>query len=154
MPFADDRGLMVIRRALQDSTALQKSCQQELRIGIHEDVQVTASGWGRCQQRDSDHTVTQVFGSACSIAFASYEATLWAGLLTAMHHDGRAGSRRVFLTCLGGGVFGNPMSWISEAMQAALEKFARVNLEVFIVTYSGPIPDALEDLERRFGGGP
>jgi len=169
--FADDKGLMVVRKALQDSTSLQKSCQQELRIGVHEDVQVTASEWGSCQQRDPDHTVTQVFGSACSVAYsnsnaghwasfarlvllASYEATLWAGLLSAMRHDGRAGSRRVFLTCLGGGVFGNPMSWIAEAMQAALEKFARVNLEVFIVTYSGPIPDALEDLERRFGGGP
>jgi len=115
--------------------------------------------------------VTQVFGSACSVAYskgnvedwasfarlvllASYEATLWAGLLTALRHDGRAGSRRVFLTCLGGGVFGNPMSWIAEAMQASLDKFAHVNLEVFIVTYSGPIPDALQDLERRFGSGP
>jgi len=75
-------------------------------------------------------------------------------LLTALRHDGRAGSRRVFLTCLGGGVFGNPMSWIAEAMQASLDKFAHVNLEVFIVTYSGPIPDALQDLERRFGSGP
>jgi len=169
--LADDKGLMVVSKALQASTSLQKSCQQELRVGVHEDVQVTASEWGRCQQRDPDHTVTQVFGSACSVAYtnsnaghwasfarlvllASYEATLWAGLLSAMRHDGRAGSRRVFLTCLGGGVFGNPMSWIAEAMQAALEKFARVNLEVFIVTYSGPIPDALEYLERRFGSGP
>jgi len=168
--FADDKGLMAVRRALQDSASLRKSCQQGLRVGVHEDVQVTASAWGNCQQRDPDHTVTQVFGSACSVAyskngaglwasfaqlvlFASYEATLWAGLLNALRHDGRAGSRRVFLTCLGGGVFGNPMSWIADAMQAALEKFARVNLEVFIVTYCGPIPDALEDLERRFGSG-
>jgi len=169
--FAADNGLMVVKGVLQDSTSLQKSCQQELRIGVHEDVQVTASKWGLCQQHDSDHTVTQVFGSACSVAcsegrtglwasfarlvlLASFEATLWAGLLSALRHGGRSGSRRVFLTCLGGGVFGNPMSWISEAMQAALEKFARVNLEVFIVTYTGPIPDALEDLERRFGNGP
>jgi len=169
--LADDKGLVVVSKALQDSTSLPKYCQQELRVGVHEDVQVTASEWGRCQQRDSDHTVTQVFGSACSIAYskgnvedwasfarlvllASYEATLWAGLLTALRHDGRAGSRRVFLTCLGGGVFGNPMSWIAEAMQASLDKFAHVNLEVFIVTYSGPIPDALEEIERRFASGP
>mmetsp|Transcript_85947 Transcript_85947/g.165453 ORF Transcript_85947/g.165453 Transcript_85947/m.165453 type:complete len:605 (+) Transcript_85947:64-1878(+) len=168
--FAADNGLMVVKGVLQDSTSLQKSCQQELRVGVHKDVQVTSSGWGLCQQHDSDQTVTQVFGSACSIAYsagntemwaafarlvlrASFEAALWVGLLSALRHDGHAGSRRVFLTCLGGGVFGNPMSWIVEAMQAALEKFAHVNLEIFIITYSGPVPDELEDLERRFGSG-
>jgi len=116
--LANSKGLRVIRKTLQNSTSLPKSCQQDLRVGVHEDAQVTASDWGRCQQRDSDHTVMQVFASACSVAYsqgdaghwepfarlvllASYEATLWAGLLTALRHDGSAGSRRVFLPCLG-----------------------------------------------------
>jgi len=168
--FADNQGLRVVQGVLQDNLPLQESCQKELRVGVHEDVQVTSSAWGRCQQRDSNHTVTQVFGSACSVSYsgngrelwesfarqvllASYEATLWAGLVNALRHDGQAGSRRVFLTCLGGGVFGNPMPWIAEAMRAALEKFSCVDLEVYVVTYRDPVSHELKELERLFGSG-
>ena len=76
--------------------------------------------------RDVDQTVTQVFGSACSVTYsrnpqhlwapfaklvleASYEATLLAAAETALRHGGEGGSKRVYLTALGGGVFGNDM---------------------------------------------
>eukprot|EP00746_Dinoflagellata_sp_MGD_P148609 gnl/MRDRNA2_/MRDRNA2_80802_c0_seq1.p1 gnl/MRDRNA2_/MRDRNA2_80802_c0~~gnl/MRDRNA2_/MRDRNA2_80802_c0_seq1.p1 ORF type:complete len:146 (-),score=16.87 gnl/MRDRNA2_/MRDRNA2_80802_c0_seq1:109-546(-) len=91
---------------------------------------------------------------------ASYEATLWVGLLTALRHGGDdprlrlPGPRRVYLTCLGGGVFGNPMSWITTAMKEALSKFENVDLEVCIVTYYDDIDKGLLELERRFRGVP
>merc|ERR1712129_239698 len=83
---------------------------------------------------------------------ASYEAVFRVAMLTALRHGGRAGSNRVFLTCLGGGVFGNPLNWIVDAMEAAMRKFSRVNLEVFIVTYGGHVNAELERLEESFAG--
>lgn len=138
-----------------------------LRVGVHTDVQVTSTNWGRNRVYDPEQQVTQVFGSACSVAYnagrseswrpfatlvlqASYEATLWAALLNAVRHRGRAGSRRVFLTCLGGGVFGNSMDWIMQAMRQAIVRFADHGLDVRVVTYAGNIDPRLLALEQEF----
>ena len=40
-----------------------------LRVGVQTDAQVTALEWGRVPLQDPDHVVTQVFGSACSVAY-------------------------------------------------------------------------------------
>merc|ERR1712008_509321 len=112
---------------------------------------------------------TQVLGSDCSVSYsgnrntlwepfarlvleASYEAVFRVAMLTALRHGGRAGSNRVFLTCLGGGVYGNPLNWSVDAMEAAMRKFSSVNLEVFIVTYGGHVNAELERLEESFAG--
>merc|ERR550514_1737226 len=140
-----------------------RDIRRSLRIGVQEDVQVTATNWGRNPLKNDDQTVTQVFGSACSVSYshngtdvwepfgrmvlsASYEATLWTALLSALRHGGDdpklrtiIGPRRVFLTCLGGGVFGNPMEWITNAMKESFLKFENVDLEICIVTYAGTI---------------
>merc|ERR1712032_173511 len=101
---------------------------------------------------DKAQLVTQVFGSACAVSYnrktkpenwklfattvleASYEATLWSALLTAERHPTDPSARRVFLTCLGGGVFGNRMEWIQQAMKFACDKFRDVDLDIRIVT--------------------
>lgn len=139
-----------------------------LRVGVHEDVQVTATDWGRRLSEDRDQIVTQVFGSACAVAYnmasgsdswqrfativleASYEATLWAALLAAERHKGEGGSRIVFLTCLGGGVFGNSMDWIAAALRRACERFGDCDLDVRVVTYAGRIHPLLQKLEEDF----
>lgn len=140
-----------------------------LRIGVQEDTQVTSCNWGKTPCEDESQTVTQVFGSACSVDYsgnskklwapfaslvlsASYEATMYAAMLTALRHQGSYGSRRVYLTCLGGGVFGNEMEWISTAMHDAFDKFRDVGLEVYIVTYCGEIDRGLMQLETEFNG--
>lgn len=141
-----------------------------LRVGVHSDVQVTASRWGRQLQRDPAHTVTQVFGSACALggyshnrqglwdAFAqlvlraSYEATLWVGLEAARRHGGMGGSRRVFLTLLGSGVFGNDMEWVVDAIRAACERFRHYDLDVRIVSYTSPAQQAVVRCVRQFRG--
>jgi hypothetical protein len=58
---------------------------------------------------------------------AAYEATLLAGSRTA--------DRRVFLTLLGGGVFGNRMEWIVDAMQYAIARTRDLGLDIRIVSY-------------------
>jgi hypothetical protein len=50
---------------------------------------------------------------------AAYEATLWAGVLNRAR---AGGSRDVFLTALGGGVFGNDTEWIGGAIGRAVAR--------------------------------
>jgi hypothetical protein len=166
--LANDQGLRemneTIRRLSNDD---YEKIRRLLRVGVHEDVQVTSCDWGRKQMDDDEHIVTQVFGSACSVSYsrnstelwepfarlvlrASYEATFYAALLAALRHSKDQGARRLFLTCLGGGVFGNDLNWIVDAMRQACQKFSAVDLEVYIVTYSGDIHRSLLELEREF----
>jgi len=149
--MSDDARLGALNARLpeEDLEALKRA----LRVGVHDDVQVSSRNWGTEQLADQGRLVSQVFGSACSVSYsrgskkswepfaklvleASYEATLYAGLLTALRHGGEDGSRRVFLTALGGGVFGNSVLWIEHAMRKAFEKFQNTGLEVYIVNYS------------------
>jgi len=122
------------------STRDRDALRQTLRIGLHRDVEVTLPGGG--------HTVTQVYGSALPVAYggpasqlweplarlvleASYEATLWAAVLQAE----RTGNRQVFLTLLGGGVFGNDLAWILDAIARAMKQVDAYDLDVAIVSY-------------------
>lgn len=116
---------------------------QSLRIGLHWDTEVTLN--------DERHIVTQAYCSALPVAYsphppdkwapfarlilqASYEATICAAILNAE----KTGNRRVFLTLLGGGVFGNKTEWIMEAIGRAVRKYPRHGLDVRIVSYSSP----------------
>jgi hypothetical protein len=106
-------------------------------------VQVTSSNWGKTLLRDPAQLVTQVLCSACPVAYsrnpaalwqplahlvlqASYEATLLVAVANAARHGGQAGSKRVFLTMLGGGAFGNRPAWIVAAMATALKQCAEL----------------------------
>lgn len=113
-------------------TALLQAASEEerdglmglLRIGVHANVEVT--------RNDAGHHVTQIYGSALPVAYgeppahqwepfarlvldASYEATLRAAHLNAA----ATGNSTVFLTRLGGGVFGNDQGWITDAIDRA-----------------------------------
>jgi hypothetical protein len=111
-----------------------------LRIGVQHDVEVTLSGGG--------HHVTQVYGAALPVAYgrgsqsdwegfarlvldASYEATM----LAAMVNANATGNRTVFLTLLGGGVFGNAEEWILGAIERSLNAVGDADLDVAIVSY-------------------
>ncbi|CAE7599396.1 unnamed protein product [Symbiodinium natans] len=132
--------------------------RQSLRVGVHADVQVTSFAWGARPVKDATQLVTQIFGSACSVAYnressqpdweplarlvleASYEATLLAALRQARKHGGL------------GGVFGNAMTWIADAMRRAFVCLQNEDLDVRIVTYAGSPPPELMRLERDFSG--
>lgn len=124
-----------------------------LRIGVHHLVEVTSSASG--------HLVTQAYCSALPVAYnrepehlfeplarlvldAAYEATLRAGALNAA----RTGNDTVFLTMVGGGVFGNRASWIVDAMERAFRAVADARLDVVVVSFRRSNP-AVQELVRR-----
>ncbi len=127
-----------------------------LRVGLHQDVEVTEPGaWGQ--------TVSQIFCSALPVAYgahparsfapfarlvleAAYEATLAAAILNAR----RGASNGVLLTRLGGGAFGNADAWIDAAMVRALDQVADCDLEVLLVNYGRP-PQTMLDIAARYG---
>jgi len=80
---------------------------------------------------------------------AAYEATLHAALLNASRGMGH-GSHRVYLTLLGGGVFGNRREWILAAIRRALDLMRGQDLEVWLVSY-GSVPDDLKALAAEYG---
>ncbi len=114
-----------------------------LRIGIQWQTEVTLQG--------AKHNVTQAYCSALPVAYcrhpsalwqpfatlvleAAYEATLHCAVINAAQH----GNRQVFLTLLGGGVFGNEAEWILTAIERALDQFRAVALDVALVSYGAP----------------
>lgn len=125
--------------------------RQRLKIGMHWDVEVTDGTVA------PGPLVSQSFCSALPVSYhrfpgapsanwaplatlvleAAYEATLWAAVVNAQ----RGGSRKVLLTALGGGAFGNDERWIRSAMQRALRVVQGHGLEVAVVSFRSPSPE-------------
>jgi hypothetical protein len=70
-------------------------------------------------------------GFARLVLEASYEATICAAILNAQ----RTGNKRLFLTLLGGGAFGNETQWITDSLRRALKLYKDWDVEVVIVSY-------------------
>ncbi len=139
--LATESGLRQIAGRLLSSTEADRDeIRKQLRIGIHWDTQVTL--------RDCQHHVTQAFCSAMPIAYslvpsehwepfarliieASYEATFCAAVLNAR----ATGQNKLYLTLLGGGAFGNDISWIIEAIIRSTELYSWADLDVAIVSF-------------------
>ncbi len=150
-----ESGLAAISSHIQGLPEAERdTLRGKLCIGLHQDVEVTdAEGPER-------PVVSQAFCSALPVSYcglhgapwqpfaslvleAAYEATLWAAVVNAE----RGASRRVFLTLLGGGAFGNDPAWILAAMHRALTLAENFGLDVRIVSYGPPSAGllALED---------
>eukprot|EP01043_Picozoa_sp_COSAG02_P007181 COSAG02_NODE_211_length_28730_cov_5.599490_21_plen_474_part_00 len=124
--LASDAGLDALRGVIE--TQDREHLKGLLKVGVHSDVEVTASGWGtrpvgRASFDDPPgpgHRVTQVFASACSVNYsrnrpqlwqpfaqlvleATYEATLMAAAKEAEKHRYKGASAIVYLTLVGGG---------------------------------------------------
>ena len=139
--LATESGLAEISERLEQFSGEEvDNLRQLLRIGIHWDTEVTIN--------DCGHTVSQAYCSALPVAYsghpahywepfarlileASYEATICAAIL----NYARTGTNRVFLTMVGGGVFGNHSNWIIHAIKRALNRYRYVGLDVAIVSY-------------------
>eukprot|EP00929_Paragymnodinium_shiwhaense_P076687 TRINITY_DN3946_c0_g2_i1.p1 TRINITY_DN3946_c0_g2~~TRINITY_DN3946_c0_g2_i1.p1 ORF type:complete len:349 (+),score=75.64 TRINITY_DN3946_c0_g2_i1:81-1127(+) len=151
--MASSMGLKQLSTALNRSPSLQDDVVQNLRIGVQEDTQVTSYGFGSRVVDMPNQIVTQAYCSAISVSYSrcvardweafarlilesAYLSTMYAAAQNAVRNKGRKGCRKVFLTALGGGVFGNEMEWIRDAMQGAFEQFKDWNLEVYIISYS------------------
>ena len=121
----------------------------------HAPAPPTLANDGRAGRIEESMVVSHVLGSACAVAYnpgtradewepfarlvleASYEACVLAALDNRDRHDGMAGSKKLFLTLLGGDAFGNPQAWILDAIRRALIKFQHEDVDVFLVCYDG-----------------
>ena len=159
----------------------RETMMDRLRVGVQRDTQVTctklATGkdepWYKVSAREPV-LVTQVYASALSVKYAiadekttekdwapfaqlvldaAYEATLHAAVLYARPPEA-TGRRKVVLTALGGGVFGNEPAWISAAIVRALKIFKNAGLDVVINEYDPGTPAYKEirrAIEAEFG---
>ena len=112
--------------------------------------------------------MSQAFCSACAVTYsrnathlweplarlvleASYEACLASACGNAARHGGGGASGRCFLTCVGGGVFGNDLAWIADAIDAAMTRFANRGLDAVLVCYSEyDLAPCLRRVVRKF----
>lgn len=139
--FASETGLKEITNKVSSLNELGiDNLRKLLRIGIQWDTEVTIG--------NSNHTVSQAYCSALPVAYsqlpselwvefarivleASYEATICAGILNYIN----TGNNKLYLTLVGGGVFGNEVTWIVKALQRSLNLYENVGLDVAIVSY-------------------
>jgi len=139
--FPSDEGLAEVTQTIRAASETDREALLgQLRIGLQLNAEVTLDGAG--------HRVSQAYCSALPVAYgrqpadqwadfaqlildAVYEATFAAGVINA----NRTGNRVVYLTLLGGGVFGNRAEWITAAIERAFRKHAQHGLDVRIVSY-------------------
>ena len=155
--FQTTQGVRQIANHLREvNSATLDEYRGELRIGLQWNTEVTLPVAG--------HRVSQAYCSALPIAYgkhssesciefarlvleAAYEATICAAILNAS----RTGVNAVFLTLLGGGVFGNRMRWIIDAIERAIGIYADYDLNIGIVSYRES-NQAIADLVKRQSG--
>jgi len=139
--LASVSGLMEISNRLRVSSEKDlDEFRKLLRVGIQTDTQVTL--------KDSTHKVSQVYCSALPVAYSKHPSDLWeafarlvleasyeATICTAILNGQRTGNKRVFLTLLGGGAFGNETQWITASIKRALKLYIDRDLEAAIVSY-------------------
>lgn len=120
-----------------------------LRIGLQLHTQVTL--------QDCSHRVSQVYCSAMPVAYTRHSPQLWAPLATlvleaayeatlcaSIENAARTGNNRLYLTLLGGGAFGNDLTWILGAMQRAVSLYPDCGLDIAIVSYGRSKPVVLK----------
>lgn len=140
--LATEEGLKYISKCLQNmSNQDYEHLKSQLKIGIQWNTEVTIS--------QPQQVVSQAYCSALPVAYsfvkshfwkdfaqlvleATYEATFYA----ALKNYSETGNNKLFLTLVGGGAFGNELSWIFSAIKNSVEKFRHTPLDVKIVSYS------------------
>jgi hypothetical protein len=155
--FPNDEGLHEISSRLQQSNEEELDLLRgELRVGLQWQAEVTLTG--------ANHKVSQAYCSALPVAYgrqateqwtgfaqlvldAAYEATLCAACVNAC----QTGMKKVYLTLLGGGVFGNQDHWILAAIERAFKRYSHHGLDVQIVSY-GQSRSEVTQLVQRLGG--
>lgn len=126
----------------------------KLKIGVQWDTEVTLEV--------THNIVSQIYCSALPISYnninntddweifsrlileATYEATFY----TALQNFEKTGNNKVFLTLVGGGVFGNKKEWIIDSIKKSILKFINTPLDVKIVSYQSSDSDIRNLIEE------
>ena len=158
--MADDAALRALTEKVASLDEAGRDAVKRSCASASTDCQVTSQNWGRDQLRDTDHVVTQIFASACSVAYSgngsglwkafaslvleAYEAALIASALNALDHPDRPHASKGFLTAVGGGVFGNASRGSRAPPKGS--GFGGLPADVRLVTYAPPVPRPFETL--------
>ena len=154
--LASADGLDEITAILDEASNNERDeLRQLLRIGVQWNTEVTFSQSGREASGDDlgSHTVSQAYCAALPIGYsrhspdawepfarlvleATYEATMSSAILNYVHN----GNNTLYLTLVGGGVFGNRIDWIIDAIRRAIELHRAIGLDVAIVSYARSKP--------------
>ena len=154
--FATKEGLEEITTVLKEISPKEyEEVKGLLRIGIQHDTQVTIA--------ERPQIVTQIYCSALPVAYSNIatdkwesfsklilEATYEATLLASIENSMKTGNRRVYLTLVGGGAFGNPNGWITDSIVGALKKYQDAGLEIRFISYGASnqvVQDIIKCLE-------
>ena len=126
-----------------------------LRVGVQWNVEVTDTMRSDAPQ---GQFVQQAYCSALPVAYAGGDRDLWAPfarlvleasyehtLRSAIINAKERGVNKVYLTYVGGGVFGNRQAWIHDAIFHALLQVEWADLDVILVSY-GRAPKETQDL--------
>ena len=153
--FPTDTGLKSISQTLASADETERDrYRQSLRIGLQCRTAVTLPG--------ASHRVSQAYCSALPVAYgrqppsewtefaklvleAAYESTLCAAIL----NEVETGSNKLYLTLLGGGVFGNKDTWITDAIRRSIERYQKHDIDVAIVSY-GSFKPVVQQLVKSF----
>lgn len=142
--YVDSEEAILPRLAVELGNHDRDQLTGAVRIAIQEQTQVTFAN--RFEPLENGHLVSQAFCSAISCAYSRVETDTWEPLATivleaayegtllaaAIEKARGTGSGRVWLTFLGGGVFGNKEKWIKSAIETALEKTQGLGLDIRI----------------------
>ena len=148
--LASAEGLTAINAKLELATEAERDeLRSLLRIGVQWDTEVTLN--------DLKQTVTQVYCSALPVAYSQVPVQLWtdfaklileatyeATICSAILNFQKTGNNKVYLTLIGGGVFGNEREWIMNAIERSLKLYQYAGLDVFIVSYGSSDPHVQE----------
>lgn len=139
--LASRSGLIEISQRLSAASEAElDELRSRLRVGIMWDTEVTL--------RTASHKVSQIYCSALPVAYSNLPARLWesfarlvleaayeATLCAAILNRQQTGNRRVFLTLLGGGAFGNETGWIIDSLRRSLKLYQDCDIATAIVSY-------------------
>ena len=162
--------LQELNAFMYNNPDITEKMKEAYKAGIQFDTEVVATNFGANIIYEEDFTkkllVTQVYCSAISISYSrassylwsnfakwvldcAYEYVFYATIQNAQNHPEHPSAKKVYLTSLGGGVFGNKHEWIRDAILKAATKFKDIGLEVYIVNYSGK-EDVYDIIEQKF----
>ncbi len=149
--FNDKDSLDNLNSRLKQENGLYEDLRDNFKIGIQYETEV------RLNNGNKDHRITQIFCSALPISYSHFHAPLGSWKLFASlvlescydatltfasklaEHKKKAKEEnkrvQVFLTSVGGGVFGNRPCWIESAIQSALQKHEDQPLDVYLIKY-------------------
>lgn len=142
-----DDQLKQLNNLLEQDKKLSNEIKKRVQFGIQKHTQVVFKNRWELVPDKRKCLVSQIYCSALAIHYskvqnkslweplariileASYEATILAGIINFFETK----NPRVYLTQLGGGVFGNKDSWISEAIFSAIKRTAKYSVPINII---------------------